>query len=309
MTSKNICALVAPLALFAGCYTIEPHETTYPIAVTPVRMGPGGAEGDLVECAGLRQDSYSGEKIAIGLFPGYSYFVEGLGVGTAGGTFVYATWVPIGNLFFALPTICTLLVEPFVQTNSRRKANDCEILSVGLVGAFRWKSSPSIETEEKYRERALVAGGRKTDFACGPRSVSRDGTTVYFDYPGFHELKSVVEEAGRVDVVFADGSRIRRFVPSDHDDSRLTYEDRVIETEPTISVQFARVYGWKSLLLCAKRLRYAKGFATADAELRGEIDAFESDAERIAGNLDEQARADLAVWRERCRALANRLER
>jgi len=305
--SACVLGFAFSLTLAAGCYTVDFSETTYPVATTPCRMGPGGAEGELFDCVCLERKDFSGERITVGLFPAHPFFLDGLDIGPVGGTVAYAIWVPVGNLFFALPTICSVLVEPFVQTDPDRKVKDGDILSVGLVGAFRWKTFSHVETEEKYHERALMDGRYSVDLARIPKATSDDGTRVYFEYPGYRTLKRDVDADGAVDVVFADGSRVRRFGLSDEDGSRLTFEDRDIFGEPAVAAWFGRYCEWKSLLLQVKRLRYAKGYAAADVALKAEIDSFASELERILGSIEEQEHRDLKACRERQRAFARRL--
>jgi len=227
---RRIMLAFAALSCASGCYTVNLSETSHPETRTVLRGGPGARERELVRIVRLERTHYTGHRVSFGLMPGIPCMANDFG---GAGGYVPATAMclvvgPFVNAFaLAMPTVCTLCVEPFAMTSDARSLT-YDAVALGFLGAYRWRVPPHDETEIEDAEDVLVDGGYRPDTSQMATSKAKDGTKVWHAYPGYAALMRDVERDGKVDVMFADGSMARRFRLSKRNAGCLAFEDRKI---------------------------------------------------------------------------------
>lgn len=225
---RKALAAAGLAACVAGCYTVNLSETTHPEKKFKLCGGPGARQGELVRVVRQELTYYSGERVSFGIMPGMPCMANDFG---GGGGYVPAGALclfvgPFVNAFtLAIPTLCTLAVEPFTMTSDKRGLA-WDAVAMGFVGAYRWRVPAHDEVKSECAEDVLIDGGYRPDTAKIKVSKSADGTKLWHEYPGFAALMGDVKANGKVDVLFSDGDEIRRFSKSKQNKGCLSFADR-----------------------------------------------------------------------------------
>lgn len=209
-----------------------------------------------------------GSRIAIGLFPGASErFIDGE---FASGDFEGDTW---GEYFFwtialqsafAIPTISSLLIEPF---------GDTEYSGHGLVGCHRWSVAPSRKFIKQGASEVQVVRHGFSQSLVGHFVIgwSKDRTRLYFEYPGCETIFEEVAENGKVDVMFPNSYYVRRFSKSKEKKFKgvaLVYEDYDARLYPSIMEQISHQREFKRIKKALLELESSTDYSYADESIK-----------------------------------------
>ena len=236
-------ATLLPIALlaFSGCFSVNGEHTYWGDAYEPIHeVGPGTEDARFEQYSYNKYQSDDGKSISIGLFPGFiEIWREKDSNKLLPNEDDVSDWVAktiaCNCLLLGSATISSLLLEPFNQDST-----PFLLSKFGLIGCYRWQEAP-VETIvlKKTKEERIIRAREGADFhdVLGPTSQSMDRTKFYFNYPGFDQVISCVREKGGVDVLFDDGSSVRRFSKAKYVKNALVYKDWDVSDDTRLKSQ------------------------------------------------------------------------
>lgn len=190
----NSCFAIL-LSMLTGCFVIRDTTEEWQNGESDLAQdGPGASE--MTFCRWQKINVDNGNRIAIGFFP---WLATPKPKGDSAIMSCYCFGVCVGNVLLGgIPTVCNLIFGPFSE-----KVRTSEWSQLSLIGSYEWN-------EPEYAK--VVVGNENEDIItmAGASSSSgfvfygetRDGTKLYFSYPGNDVIKKDIASLGNVAVMF-----------------------------------------------------------------------------------------------------------
>ena len=178
-----------------GCLVIRDTTEEWRNSETALAQeGPGVSEATLCRWQNTKVDH--GNRIAIGFFP---WLATPKPKEDSGIMFCYGFGVCVGNVLFGgIPTVCNLIFGPFSE-----KVRTSEWSQLSLIGSYEWNEPEYAKVVVENENEDIIAMSESRSLSGFVfHGETRDGTKLYFYYPGNDVVKKEIASLGNVAVMF-----------------------------------------------------------------------------------------------------------